>query len=69
MPKRQHDPQAPASASEDLVKRRLKAAANDAELLREIIGSNDVGSVATALVSVLSGGSASAPSGSALRKK
>lgn len=68
MSKPPHDSQAPASASEDLVE-RLNAAANDVVLLRAIIESNDIGSVTAAFAALLTGDSASALNGSALRKK
>ncbi|KAH7714622.1 hypothetical protein AAVH_18014 [Aphelenchoides avenae] len=68
MSKRPHNPQAPASASEELIE-LLKAAANDVVLLRDIIGSNDIDSVAAAFATLLTDGSASAPNDSALRKK
>ncbi|KAH7725097.1 hypothetical protein AAVH_07375 [Aphelenchoides avenae] len=54
MSKLPHDSQAPEPASEGLVK-RLKAAANDAELLREVIESSDIASVSAALVVLLAG--------------
>ncbi|KAH7714624.1 hypothetical protein AAVH_18016 [Aphelenchoides avenae] len=68
MSKPPHNPQAPASASEELVE-LMKAAANDVLLLREVIGSNDIDSVAAAIAALLNEGSASAPNDSALRKK
>lgn len=68
MSKRPHGSQAPPSASADLIE-RLKAAADDALLLSEIIESNDSVSVAMALSTLLSGGDPSASNGSKRRKK
>lgn len=68
MSKRPHNCLASASASEDLVN-RLKAAANDVELLQEIIERNVSASVAAAFATLLSDGRPSEPSGSKLRKK
>ncbi|KAH7713415.1 hypothetical protein AAVH_19211 [Aphelenchoides avenae] len=67
MSKRPHSSQEPTSASVDLVK-RLKDAANDAVLLREIVKSNDTASVADAIAALLTGGSSSASTGPKLRK-
>ncbi|KAH7718790.1 hypothetical protein AAVH_13767 [Aphelenchoides avenae] len=68
MGNRLHKSQAPASASEDLVK-RLKAAGNDTVLLHEIIESNDSASVAAAFAALLAGGTSSTANKSELRKK
>ncbi|KAH7716851.1 hypothetical protein AAVH_15738 [Aphelenchoides avenae] len=68
MSKRPHYSQAAASTPEDLVK-RLKAAAGDAELLREVVESSDSVSISAAFAALLAGGTASAANGSELRKK
>ncbi|KAH7697193.1 hypothetical protein AAVH_35725, partial [Aphelenchoides avenae] len=68
MSKRPRNSQAPTTASEDLVK-RLKAAANNVELLQDIIERNDSGAVAAAFSALLTGGSCAAPTGSKLPEK
>ncbi|KAH7710168.1 hypothetical protein AAVH_22533 [Aphelenchoides avenae] len=68
MSKQPHNSQAPAPAPEDLVQ-RLKAAANDVELVRETVESSDSVSISAAFVALLAGGSSSAVNGFGLRKK
>ncbi|KAH7704425.1 hypothetical protein AAVH_28389 [Aphelenchoides avenae] len=68
MSKRPHSSQAPASAPEDLVQ-HLKAAGNDAALLRGILESNDSASVAAALAALLTSPSTKAVSDVKRRKK
>lgn len=68
MLKRPHNSHTPASAPEDLVE-RLKAAANDAALLSQIVESSDSASIAAAFAALLPGGSSSTPNSSKLGKK
>lgn len=65
MSERPHDLQAPAT--DDLVK-RLKAAVNDAELVREIVEDSDSVTVSAAFIVLLTGGYSDV-NGPELRKK
>ncbi|KAH7704632.1 hypothetical protein AAVH_28178, partial [Aphelenchoides avenae] len=68
MSRRPPGSQAPASSFEELVE-RLKAAANDAVLLRGIIENNDSDSVAAAFAALLTGNGSSKRGGSKSRQK